>query len=86
VQFNDIPVDWWCKERVGASDDEKMFLMGMVMADRNIQTIESVFIPLHRHGCISLLVGDGLEQPVSNAPEKDDIQIWLSLEGRLDGT
>jgi hypothetical protein len=60
--------------------------MGMVTADRNIQTIESVFIPLYRHGYISLLVGDGLEQPVSNALEKDGIQIWLSLEGRLDGT
>jgi hypothetical protein len=35
VQFNDVPVAGWCKERVGASDDGKKFLMGRVMADRN---------------------------------------------------
>jgi hypothetical protein len=35
VQFNDVPVAGWCKERVGASDDEKKFLMGIVTADRN---------------------------------------------------
>jgi hypothetical protein len=35
VQFNDVPVDGRCKERVGASDDEKKFLMGRVTADRN---------------------------------------------------
>jgi hypothetical protein len=35
VQFNDVPVGGWCKERVGASDDEKKFLVGMVTADRN---------------------------------------------------
>jgi hypothetical protein len=35
VQFNDVPVTGWCKERVGASDDEKKFLMGIVTADRN---------------------------------------------------
>jgi hypothetical protein len=35
VQFNDIPVDGWWEERVGVSDEEKKFLMGMVTADRN---------------------------------------------------
>jgi hypothetical protein len=35
VQFNDVPVAGWCKEQVGASDDEKKFLVGMVTADRN---------------------------------------------------
>jgi hypothetical protein len=35
VQFNDVPVAWWCEERVGTSDDEKKFLMGIVTADRN---------------------------------------------------
>jgi hypothetical protein len=35
VQFNDVPVGGWCKEQVGASDDEKKFLMGRVTADRN---------------------------------------------------
>jgi hypothetical protein len=35
VQFNDVPVEWWCKERVGASDEEKKFLIGVVTVDRN---------------------------------------------------
>jgi hypothetical protein len=39
VQFNDVPVARWCKERVGVSDDEKKFLMGIVMADRNIKEL-----------------------------------------------
>jgi hypothetical protein len=38
VQFNDVPVAGWGKERVGASDEEKKFLMGIVMADRNNNT------------------------------------------------
>jgi hypothetical protein len=38
VQFNDVPVDGWCKEQVGASDDEKKFLMGIVTADCNIMS------------------------------------------------
>jgi hypothetical protein len=33
VQFNDMPVT--LEERVGVSDEEKKFLMGMVTADRN---------------------------------------------------
>jgi hypothetical protein len=44
VQFNDVPVGRWCKERVGASDDEKKFLMGIVTVDRNKPVTES-------HGC-----------------------------------
>jgi hypothetical protein len=35
VQFNDVPVAGWGEERVGASDDGKEFLMGMVTVDRN---------------------------------------------------
>jgi hypothetical protein len=37
LQFNDVQVDGWCEERVGASDDEKKFLMGMVTADHNMK-------------------------------------------------
>jgi hypothetical protein len=44
VQFNDVPVNGWCKERVGASDDEKKFLMGIVTADRNKRLLEYVFL------------------------------------------
>jgi Reverse transcriptase (RNA-dependent DNA polymerase) len=36
VQFNDVPVERWGEERVGASDEEKKFLMGIVTADRNM--------------------------------------------------
>jgi hypothetical protein len=35
VQFNDVPVNRWGEEQVGASDEEKKFLMGIVTADRN---------------------------------------------------
>jgi hypothetical protein len=35
LQFNDVQVDRWREEQVGMSDDEKKFLMGMVMVDRN---------------------------------------------------
>jgi hypothetical protein len=39
VQFNDVPVDGWCEERVGVSNEEKKFLMGRVTADRNIAAV-----------------------------------------------
>ena len=45
MQFNDVPVNRWCKERVGASDEEKKFLMGIVTADRNIMTCDCQDFP-----------------------------------------
>ena len=44
MQFNDIPVARWWEERVGASNEEKKFLMGMVMADRNTVDIFEAFL------------------------------------------
>jgi hypothetical protein len=50
VQFNDVLVAGWCKERVGASDEEKKFLMGMVTADRNkILTLTHKIISLSQN-------------------------------------
>jgi hypothetical protein len=40
VQFNNVPVAGWWEEWVGASEDVKKFLMGMVTADRNTQPYE----------------------------------------------
>jgi hypothetical protein len=34
-----MPVTGWREERVGTSDDEKKFLMGMVTADRNTEDL-----------------------------------------------
>ena len=42
MQFNDVPVEGWWEERVGASNDGKKFLIGVVTADRNSAWIDSL--------------------------------------------
>ena len=47
--------------------------------DSLLLTVEPVFVSFCRYSSVSLSIGDGLKQAISDASEEDGIQIWLSL-------
>jgi hypothetical protein len=57
----------------------------LVVEDLLFQGVEPVFVSLHRYGGVGLMIGDSLEQAISDASEKDSVQIQLSLQGCLNG-
>jgi hypothetical protein len=69
VQFNDVPVEAG-EERVGASDEEKKFLMGIVTADRNTSgvAIDGTFMPNVHKFAFQSLIWRYDESPVFDVP------------------
>jgi hypothetical protein len=58
---------------------------GLVVENFLLQVMELVLILFHEYGSVSLAIGDGLKEAVSNTPEEDHVQVQVGLEGRLDG-
>jgi hypothetical protein len=48
--------------------------------------VDPVLIVFGHDGGVSFAVGDGLKEPISDAPKQHRVELRLCLEGGLDGT
>jgi hypothetical protein len=78
VEITDLPI---VKNKAVRWCVECLLLMEHVL----LETAGLVLIRFVSDGSVGFAVGDGLEEPISNGLEESGTQIWLGLEGCLDG-